>query len=137
MLMKPLQNAQLRSCWKRSARRLHPMLPPRLSPKRRRRVSTKDELWHDTNAGPPSAHAATAAYLLETFNVPAMYVAIQAYQERQSQIMLETFNVPVMYVTIQALLSLCASKRTPGIAMDSDDGVSHWVDWKICPVLPQ
>ena len=34
-----------------------------------------------------------------------------------TQIMFETFNVPAMYVAIQAVLSRYASGRTTGIAM--------------------
>ena len=41
--------------------------------------------------------------------------------------MFETFNSPAMYVAIQAVLSLYASGRTTGIVMDSGDGVSHGV----------
>ena len=41
--------------------------------------------------------------------------------------MFETFNVPAMHVAMQAVLSLYASGRTTGIVFDSGDAASHAV----------
>merc|ERR1712125_311993 len=51
----------------------------------------------------------------------------KANRERMTQILFETFNVPGMYVAIQAVLSLYASGRTTGVVTDIGDGVSHTV----------
>ena len=43
----------------------------------------------------------------------------KANRERMTQIMFETFNMPALYVTIQAALALYASGRTTGIVMEA------------------
>jgi len=51
----------------------------------------------------------------------------RAHREMAAQIFFETFNVPAMYVGVQAILSLYASGRTTGVVLDSGDGVTHAV----------
>ncbi|MHA1457602.1 MAG: actin, cytoplasmic 2 [Promethearchaeota archaeon] len=48
-------------------------------------------------------------------------------REKMAEIMFETFNVPALYVAMQAVLSLYASGRTTGCVIDIGDGVSHVV----------
>ncbi|KAL0926955.1 hypothetical protein M5K25_003213 [Dendrobium thyrsiflorum] len=51
----------------------------------------------------------------------------KANREKMTQIFFETFNVPAMYVAIDAALSLYASGCDTGTVLDSGDGVSHIV----------
>ncbi|KAJ3352811.1 Actin-2 [Entophlyctis luteolus] len=48
-------------------------------------------------------------------------------RETMAEIFFETFNVPAMYLSIQAVLALYSSGRTTGIVLDSGDGVTHAV----------
>eukprot|EP01134_Creolimax_fragrantissima_P007513 CFRG7513T1 len=48
-------------------------------------------------------------------------------REKTVEAFFEAFNVPAMYISLQATLSLYASGRTTGLVVDSGDGVSHTV----------
>lgn len=48
-------------------------------------------------------------------------------RDKMCSILFEQFNVPCVYISIQAVLSLYASGRTTGVVIDSGDGVSHIV----------
>jgi len=48
-------------------------------------------------------------------------------REKMTQIMFDTFNVPGLYIAIQAVLSLYSAGKFTGIVCDSGDGVSHLV----------
>eukprot|EP00128_Syssomonas_multiformis_P004704 Colp12_sorted_trinity150504_noHs@16622 len=51
----------------------------------------------------------------------------RANREKAAEIFFESFNVPALYVSIQAVLALYASGRTTGVVLDSGDGVTHAV----------
>jgi len=48
-------------------------------------------------------------------------------REKSAELFFEKFNVPALYVELQAILSLYASGRTTGIVLDCGDGVTHTV----------
>lgn len=48
-------------------------------------------------------------------------------RERTAEILFETFNVPALYISMQAVLSLYASGRTTGVVLDSGDGITQAV----------
>eukprot|EP00160_Parvularia_atlantis_P020253 Unigene8310_Nuclearia_a/m.25508 Unigene8310_Nuclearia_a/g.25508 ORF Unigene8310_Nuclearia_a/g.25508 Unigene8310_Nuclearia_a/m.25508 type:complete len:323 (-) Unigene8310_Nuclearia_a:35-1003(-) len=48
-------------------------------------------------------------------------------REEAAKVLFETFNVPALYISMQAVLSLYASGRTTGVVLDSGDGVTHAV----------
>ncbi|XP_008325830.1 actin-85C-like isoform X2 [Cynoglossus semilaevis] len=50
---------------------------------------------------------------------------LKANREKMTEILFETFNVPAMYVAVQAVLSLYASGRTTGVVLESGDGITH------------
>ncbi|KAL7673356.1 hypothetical protein ACOME3_008215 [Neoechinorhynchus agilis] len=50
-----------------------------------------------------------------------------ATREKTAEIFFETFNVPAMFMSMQAVLSLYASGKTTGLVLDCGDGVAHAV----------
>jgi len=48
-------------------------------------------------------------------------------REKMTSIMFDSFNVPGLYIAIQAVLSLYSAGKFTGIVCDSGDGVSHMV----------
>lgn len=48
-------------------------------------------------------------------------------REKSAEIFFETFNVPALFVSMQAVLSLYSTGRTTGVVLDSGDGVTHAV----------
>ncbi|XP_074597060.1 actin-related protein 1 [Brevipalpus obovatus] len=48
-------------------------------------------------------------------------------RERAAEIFFETFNVPALFISLQAVLSLYATGKTTGVVLDSGDGVTHAV----------
>eukprot|EP01012_Entosiphon_sulcatum_P029611 TRINITY_DN3617_c0_g1_i1.p2 TRINITY_DN3617_c0_g1~~TRINITY_DN3617_c0_g1_i1.p2 ORF type:complete len:373 (-),score=45.18 TRINITY_DN3617_c0_g1_i1:1723-2841(-) len=49
------------------------------------------------------------------------------HTEKAAEIFFETFNVPALFVAIQAVLALYASSSVTGVVLDCGDGVTHAV----------
>ncbi|KAJ3271142.1 hypothetical protein HDV01_007000 [Terramyces sp. JEL0728] len=56
-----------------------------------------------------------------------------ANRDKMVQIFFETFNVPALYISIQAILSLYASGKTTGIVLDVGDGA----EFEICRMIKE
>ncbi len=62
----------------------------------------------------------------------------KANREKMQQIMFEKFEVPALYVSIQAVLALYSSGRTTVIVLDSGDGMFVYIYLpSICLSLPE
>lgn len=48
-------------------------------------------------------------------------------RERTAEILFESFNVPALFISMQAVLSLYASGRSTGVVLDSGDGITQAV----------
>ncbi|THD26496.1 Alpha-cardiac actin [Fasciola hepatica] len=57
-------------------------------------------------------------------------------REKMAEIMFESFDVPALYVSIQAVLSLYASGRTTGLVLDCGEGVTNLVPVYDAYVIP-
>src|SRR5262249_6093830 len=49
----------------------------------------------------------------------------ESNRERMVQVLMETFAVPAVYIAIPAMLAIMAAGRVSGLAIDTGDGVSH------------
>jgi actin-related protein len=81
-----------------------------------------EKIWHHTFFGELRVDPAERRVMLTEAAMNP-----RQNREKMAQIMLETFDVPAIYVGIQAVLSLYSAGRVTGIVLDSGDGVTHAV----------
>jgi actin len=82
-----------------------------------------EKVWHHTfyNELRVAPEEAQGVVMTEAPRCPKLN------REKMVTVMFETFQVKAMYVAIQAVMSLYAAGRTTGLVCDSGDGVSHTI----------
>jgi centractin len=81
-----------------------------------------EKVWHHTYSHDLKANAEDHPLLITEAPLNP-----RSNRDKMCQVMFEVFNVPCLFVSIQAVLSLYASGRTTGVVVDSGDGVTHVV----------
>ena len=84
-----------------------------------------EELWRHTFSNELRADPADHPVLLTEAVVDP-----KANREKMAEVMFETFNTPAMDIAIQAILAKYASDRHMGLSVVSGDGVTHVVPYR-------
>eukprot|EP01084_Bolivina_argentea_P297501 512542_1 len=81
-----------------------------------------EKIWHHTFYNELNIHTFYNDYAVLLTETP---LNPKTNRAKTTQIMFESFNVPAMYLAIQGLLSLYATGRLTGMVFESGEGVSH------------